>query len=93
MQGTDDVTLSMEALLGARSATEQILDELGLRNYRFDVEPGAGAFDVFVEHELEGGAWHAVQLHEEARVLLEAARDGAVRAQVAERWRAKLGGA
>lgn len=92
MQGTDDVTLSMEALLGARSATEQILDELGLRNYRFDVEPGPGAFDVFVEHE-RGGAWHAVRLHEQAQVLLEAARDGAVRARIAERWRDKLGGA
>lgn len=84
-----DVTLSSEALLGARAATERILDELGLRNYRFDVEPGASSFDVFVEHERDG-AWHAVRLHEEARVLLDASRDRGVRGEVADRWRARL---
>jgi hypothetical protein len=84
-----DVTLSPDALLGARAATEQILDELGLRNYRFDVEPAPAAFDVFVEHEREG-AWHAVRLHEEARVLLESGRDRQTRREVAERWRSRL---
>ena len=84
-----DLTLSPDALLGARAATEQILDELGLRNYRFDVEPASSAFDVFVEHEREG-AWHAVRLHEDARVLLDAARRDDARSEVAERWRARL---
>lgn len=84
-----DLTLSPDALLGARAATEQILDELGLRNYRFDVEPASSAFDVFVEHEREG-AWHAVRLHEEARVLLGARRSDQARREIAERWRAQL---
>jgi hypothetical protein len=84
-----ELTLSPDALLGARAATEQILDELGLRNYRFDVEPASSAFDVFIEHEREG-AWHAVRLHEEARVLLDARRSDRARAEVAERWRARL---
>lgn len=84
-----DLTLSPDALLGARAATERILDELGLRNYRFDVEPASSAFDVFVEHERDH-AWHAVRLHEEARVLLDAGRRDEARREVAERWRAKL---
>jgi len=84
-----DLTLSPTALLGARAATEQILDELGLRNYRFDVEPASSAFEVFVEHERDH-AWHAVRLLEEARVLLAAPGDAKVRSEIAERWRARL---
>ena len=84
-----DLTLSPDALLGARAVTEQILDELGMRNYRFDVEPASSAFDVFVEHEHDG-AWHAVRLHEEARVLLDAVRSDDARSEIAERWRARL---
>lgn len=85
-------TLSADGLLGARAATELVLDELGIENYRFDVEPREGAFEVFVEHDRDG-AWHDVRLTEEASALIAAARDASVRAEVARRWRVKLLGA
>ncbi|MCZ7683581.1 MAG: hypothetical protein M5U28_34335 [Sandaracinaceae bacterium] len=69
-----------------------MLDELGIENYRFDVEPREGAFEVFVEHDRDG-AWHDVRLTEDATALIAAGRDASVRAQVAGRWRARLLGA
>jgi hypothetical protein len=82
-------TLSAEQLLGARAATEHVLDHLGLTNYRFDVEPRESAFEVFIEHERHG-AWHDVRLTEDAVSLLAVRRDASVRADVARRWRARL---
>jgi hypothetical protein len=87
MASTDETPLTIEELVGARAATEQILDGLGITNYRFDVEPAPAAFDVFVEHERDG-AWHTVRFQEDAHVLL--ARDPAVRARIAARWRERL---
>lgn len=85
-----DLTLSPTALLGARAATEQILDELGLLNYRFDVEPrDATVFDVFIEHERDG-AWHTVGIQEPAKRLLAAPTDPALRGEVRECWRSRL---
>jgi hypothetical protein len=89
--GDELITLSAEHLLGAREAARLLLDHLGLRNYRYDVEPAERAFEVFVEHE-RGGAWHEVKLREPADVLLASARDERARAQVAERWRERLCG-
>lgn len=85
-------TLSADGLLGARAATQLVLDELGIENYRFDVEPREGAFEVFVEHDRDG-AWHDVRLTEDAAALIAAGRDASVRAEVARRWRARLLGA
>lgn len=82
-------TMSAEQLLGARAATELVLDALGIANYRFDVEPRQDAFEVLIEHELDG-AWHDVTLMEDAAVLLAARRDPEIRADVARRWRHRL---
>lgn len=84
-------TLSAEDLLGARAATELVLDAIGLANYRFDVEPREGGFEVFVEHE-RGGAWHVVQMTESAASLLGVRRDASARDDVVRRWRARLCG-
>lgn len=89
MQPTDESTLSIDTLLGARKAAELVFDRLGLTNFRFDVEPREGAFEVFVEHE-EGGIWHDVALTEDASVLLAVARDPETLRAVAERWQERL---
>lgn len=84
-------TLSVEQLLGARHAAEIVLDEIGLSNYRFDVEPRESAFEVYVEH-LRGDVWHDVKLEERSDVLLSTRHDPRVRAEVAARWRERLMG-
>ncbi len=83
--------MSAEDLLGARAAAERVLEHLGLRNYRFDVEPREGGFDVFVEHERDG-AWHVARLSEDDAALLDACRDASTCAAIAERWRERLVG-
>jgi hypothetical protein len=82
-------TLSIDQLLGARAAAELVLDDLGLRNYRFDVEPREDRFEVLVEHERDG-AWHDVRFTEDAAVLLAARTDASTRRAVASRWRERL---
>ncbi len=89
MAQTNDGTLAIDQLLGARAAAELVLDEVGLRNYRFDVEPKGDHFDVIVEHERDG-AWHDVRLIEDASVLLAVRDDASTRRSVASRWRERL---
>lgn len=90
MAQTHEETLSVDHLLGARAAAELVLDELGLSNYRFDVEPRDERFDVIVEHERDG-AWHDVRISEPADTLLAAREDASMRHAVASRWRERLG--
>lgn len=87
----DEPNLAPERLIGAREAASSLLDEIGIANYRFDVEPRGQAFEVLVEHARDG-EWHTASIHEDGRALLSALRDPAVRAELRERWRARLVG-
>ncbi len=82
-------TFTAEQLLGARHATEAVLDEVGLSNYRYDLEPREQSFAVLVEHA-HGDTWHDVKLEEPRDVLLSARDDRAVRSEIAARWRRRL---
>ncbi len=89
MARTNQGTFSIDHLLGARAAVELVLDEVGLRNYRFDVEPREACFEVILEHERDG-SWHDVKLTEDVDELLAARTDASTRRRVASRWRARL---
>lgn len=82
-------TFTAEQLLGARQAAEVVFDEIGLSNYRYDVEPRERSFEVIVEHVF-GDVWHDVKLEEPSELLLSAREDRSVRAEIAARWRDRL---
>ena len=83
------MTLSAEDLEGATQATYALLEELGLRAYRFAVEPRDAKWQVKLEREVDEG-WEEVTLPVDIGLLLASRRDAGARARVVEQWRERL---
>lgn len=80
--------LSIRNFVEARETVGQLLTELGLRNYRFDVEPAEEGWVVRLEYASET-AWKQGTLRIDALSMERAARDDG-RREVLERWGQQL---
>jgi len=74
----------------SRAAIERILDELGLRDFVFTIEPKEQVWELHVECSTEQG-WQTVALPADLAELRASRHDGAVRERLRETWRRRLG--
>lgn len=84
------MTLSVTQLATAKQATNEILEELGLRAYRFEVEPEDGYWLIHVECAVAEG-WMSTHFSEDDALLQQSPNDPAVRDRLLKSWRAQLG--
>ena len=84
------MSLTQAVLIAARHAASQLLDQMGLENYLFEVEPRPGSWAVHIEHP-RNGAWHEQTLVASERELLETLDDPDRRVSLANRWSCELG--
>ncbi len=83
------MALSTVDFVKARDTVAELLDELALEAYLFEVEPRNSHWEVKVECAIREG-WETVTLSIPKEVLLASADDKAIRKQVLEEWRARL---
>lgn len=84
---------SIDNFVQAKELVGDVLEELGLENYRFEVEPddhGSDAWRVRVECQGQEG-WKTTELHVD-RAALEHSRHpkSEARLELLEAWRARL---
>lgn len=84
------MSISITELARAREATTELLDELGLDAYLFEVESGEGQWQVKVDCALDAESWQSIILPAPKEMLLTSARDAAVRERILEDWRGRL---
>ncbi|HKJ77397.1 MAG TPA: hypothetical protein VKA64_09350 [Gammaproteobacteria bacterium] len=82
--------VSTVELSRARELVGDVLDEIGIDAYLFDIEPGEPDWQVRVECAVEGG-WtrHTTVVAKER--LLEASEDADARRALREEWERALG--
>lgn len=80
---------SIGTFIEARDAVAQLLSDLPLQNFRFDVEPHDDGWQVRLEYAA-GQTWKEATLHIEHGSLERALRDTASRREVVERWKQQL---
>jgi hypothetical protein len=83
------MTVPTARWLEAREAARRLLEGVGLRNYRYDVEPREARYEVLVEHE-HRGIWREARLEETPDALLATLDDDACRRAMVARWRDRL---
>jgi hypothetical protein len=83
------MALSAGQVIGAREAAFALLEEVGLDNYLFALDPRDDVWEVKVEHAVQDG-WASVTLPVEAELLLATRHDHAARERLARSWRARL---
>ena len=83
------MNISTQQLIDAKEATSGLIDQLGLEDYVFDVEPHEDQWEVRVECG-HGGMWQSVTLMVDA-ARLRASRDNATeRTQLLKEWGERL---
>ena len=84
---------SIDNLVQAKRAVGELLEELGLAEYVFEVEPSADAPDTWVvkvEARVDG-AWKATELRVDRHALEKSSgRKSDARLELLEAWRARL---
>ena len=82
-------THSASEIIGAREAAAAALDEAGLDNYLFSVEPREECWQLKVEHPVREG-WESVTVPIDGDLLLASRTDRDARRRLAERFRQRL---
>lgn len=77
-------------LAQAKDAVSLVLEELGLSNYVFEVEPRSGPWEVRIDCAA-GGVWQSLTLLVEAAELIEVVENSTARNKLLARWRETLG--
>lgn len=90
MRARTDSTLSIRGFVAARQATEVLLNELGLRNYLFDVEPLDDGWEVRLECQA-GEGWKTMRLTVDGQRLEDSLGDAETRAQLLMAFRERFG--
>lgn len=83
------MNISTRELVDAKEATADLLDELGLEAYVFEVEPRAQQWEVRVDCGYSGG-WQSVTFPVDVERLCESRSNKTLRAQLLEDWGARL---
>jgi len=85
------MSLSILELARAREITAELLDELGLDAYLFEIEPHDDQWELKVDCAVEtAGAWESTTLSVPKEILL-ASRDAAIHRRLLAEWRGRLG--
>lgn len=83
------MTLSGYELIRAREAADAVLEEVGLDNYLFAVDPREEGWEIRVEHPVREG-WEQVTLPIDRDLLLASRTDRNARRKLARSWRTRL---
>lgn len=83
------MAVSGEELRRARELAEDLLEEMGLAAYLYEVEPGTGGWLVRVECAVSQG-WLSVELPVDRDQLLAAGQDARAREGLLEDWGGEL---
>lgn len=81
--------LSTFDLAQAREITSELLEELGLEAYLFEVEPSSEQWLIKVECAIPEG-WESVRLPIQKENLLVLRQDSSARRQLLDAWRDRL---
>lgn len=81
--------LSSTELIQAREAAAELLEELGLDAYLFEVEPRNSQWELRVECAIEEG-WETMTLSVPKVLLLAGRNDAAARQRLLTDWRERL---
>lgn len=81
--------LSAAELVAAKEATGALLDELGLSNYLFEVEPQGNVWRIKVDCATKGG-WQSLALTVGKQTLLQSQTDSAARSHLMGVFRQRL---
>lgn len=82
---------SASHILSAREAAREVLEEVGLDNYLFTLDPREAGWELKVEHPVSEG-WQTVTLSVDRDLLLACRTDRSARRLLAERWRQRMSG-
>jgi hypothetical protein len=80
---------SVDDLAQMRMAVTELLEELGLDAYLFDIEPHPGQWEIKVECATDNG-WGTFQLTAETDYLLHGRDDAVAHAVLLDNWRDSL---
>lgn len=81
--------LSAHDLIEAKEATAELLEQLGLDAYIFEVEPCEGPWEVHIECAHSGG-WQTIAIAVEREQLVASRSDQADRDALLKDWRERL---
>ncbi|MFA9461090.1 hypothetical protein [Thiohalorhabdus methylotrophus] len=74
----------------ARAVTEDLLEELGIAVYLYQVEPRDGIWEVRVECALHADGWQRSLIQVERERLLAVPHDSGIRRELLAEWGAEL---
>ncbi len=83
------MALSGYELCRAREAAGAVLEEVGLDNYLFSVDPREEGWEIRVEHPVREG-WEQVRMPIDRELLLASRTDRNARRQLARSWGSRL---
>lgn len=83
------MVLSGVELSRAREAAGALLEEVGLENFLFSVDPREEGWEIKVEHPVAEG-WERVTIPIDRDLLIASGTDGSARKALADSWRARL---
>lgn len=83
--------LSSVELARSRDVIDQMLEQLGLQTYLFEVEPREGTWEVRVECATPEGEWQSVTIPVDRAQLEASLHDGAAREELMARLVSHLG--
>jgi hypothetical protein len=86
------MALSASHILGAREAAQCVLEEVGLSNYLFTVDPREAGWELKIEHAVSEG-WQTVTFPIDRELLLASRTDRGARRLLAQRWRERIAAA
>ena len=81
--------LGMVELARAREAAREVLEDLHLDGYLFEVEPSEAGWRVRIECAIPHG-WETVEIEVDADTLVASRNDSALRRMLVEAWRPRL---
>lgn len=84
------MTLSIAELARARETTTELLDELGLDAYLFEVEPRDDQWELKVDCAMEEGVWESVTMLVPKEMLLTSHDDASVHRRILAEWQGRL---
>lgn len=83
--------LSIAQLAQARERCAELLEELGLEAYLYEIEPREGLWELRIDCALtRPGTWESTSLPVAAEALLAASEGSAARQQLLSEWRRHL---
>lgn len=81
--------ITTRELAQAKEAVSTLLDQLGVAEYLFEVEPRNGLWEVRIDCAAED-AWQSLTLAVDVTDLLQVEQNSTVRQELATEWSAKL---